>query len=51
MGFTEDEIKIITNEKINIEDNNSEKNNIVEKNVDEIKKPKKIIKKKIKNDE
>ena len=51
VGFTEDEIKIITNEKINIEDNNSEKNNIVEKNVDEIKKPKKIIKKKIKNDE
>jgi hypothetical protein len=51
VGFTEDEIKIITNEKINIEDNNSEKNDIVEKEEEVIKKPKKIIKKKIKSDE
>ena len=48
LGFTEYEIKLITNEKINIDDNKSEKNDIVE---EVMKKPKKIIKKKIKNDE
>ena len=51
VGFTENEIKIITNEKTIIDDNTSEKNDIVEQKVEEMKKPKKILKKKIKSDE